>query len=1605
MARDDLLQSKFFSSFSSEDELHQALALEDRAIAALIQQKLYPEFDEEAIYYSGRHNNPNDLRQFLQGSQYQKLQNQFDLVIKKLKTWGNAHGITYSESLDSFSVKLKNPTDRITILYAEGKKALEIVAVLLEESTIDLDLRKTLFTDLLADNELSKCIDGCYTRMANIAKRLQENRGSAHQINQWIRSYTTDSAIKVAASRPFAMPESYQRLICRTLDISVEANEVHASNYLLSQAKEAGMPVEIISDTGALEIYHKIKIQNKQQVVNLYLQQLEKEISATGLVKFIARGLHSQFNKIIADSTLDYMEKVDAIENRLKKLGLDSRFYLNEIFDSESLSLKPASSLMITLERRLTDKNWFNPIEKKTITVFSEVFSYYNFPGHIELSWLSKEGEANRYRFIDLIKTNDIDLNTETKFELLKKLLALPDFINKANDLNSLLNYRHQLLAMGLFVPNTQIASLLSGTEDPHLFVNVINKLPDDQGSAVIHSLPKSSISQLLIRGYLLADVHTRVTNIPVDYWDNFYNLAAQEDALRVTRNFIQGLIEKKFYDFSKLDFFYLKQVEYIKNIDFSNCNLKDSFFFQPVIDCKFDTSLLDNTIFLKKLASVSFINTDLRNTIFLGYNTYSDINFKHAKLSSRSFQELLDGGVTDFSYSHLREVNFREILGSQALKLDLSFCDLEGVDLEDLYLQNIKFYGSNLKKANLLKSAFNEDYFDKNIQIEGAELGIYTLYDLHNAGIKCFDNCKIIQDIDVFLDIKLQFKEASFKDTLFIGYFRSITMLACDFTNSKFISNNPSSEYVLLSDIDFTKSKFVNTEFHKLKFLSGVTFAECFLDGIILDDVKLPASILFKFYRLGHRNFKGVKELKGKMPEKLPPFPLSEASLSKEAFIHLYRQGVRDFRASNLYSFYLSEILTSQAISDIDLKLEGATYKQSLLGCSGSQFKRSVEMGISSRCTIHFLVQQSGMDKKFISVEDVRSLVEVTPKNRVVIKEVTLDHKPLYLLNNPDEINFYWGCPPEDEALRKAIDFTQQSTKPKERATSYIRFYVTKKFAEDNAIKHFVKELNHIGFQQGQVNYYTFQGELAAFDLEAKPIAVSQYPNLNTKFSSILASSHRPTSTLNEKKDRSRLYRIGLDLQRRAKSGLRAGVRQGAQYELGFALMHIIGAWITHPEVPEPKLLDRNEKQELKNYARKIVIEESDKKLASPYIRDLTWRVVVQCIERGECSNYQLVKEDIIDTLNTARPDIQVGNEVMWEKTKDLFMDVGAYLSEKFEKIKAVFFSAPSSSVGKPLGREWLPKPLFPLSLLSKQTTSLPPRRAIRSTSENFIFYWGENIRISKRKLHNWYDHPLLIHLIKNIELLFDELGYDLSRDTNFSEAKLAGFLYNLWMGLVRCGISNRSEPENILSLFKQPSFIESVLMGTVTNNTESCFNRTNANVLFLSSEGLNSTEKIALDRKKRLVETDEEYKQVSLNVTNTASQVKQKKSKSNFFVQKNTAKQVFKMSENQPYLNESYHQGYVLFKKVEAARGNDFSDRHALLQGVKRSHGNYHQQDTQLGISRVTTPSDIPSTLFALNVLVRGVMKKKYQTPLHDRRKPSFRTVVQGEKPRFYP
>lgn len=480
-----------------------------------------------------------------------------------------------------------------------------------------------------------------------------------------------------------------------------------------------------------------------------------------------------------------------------------------------------------------------------------------------------------------------------------------------------------------------------------------------------------------------------------------------------------------------------------------------------------------------------------------------------------------------------------------------------------------------------------------------------------------------------------------------------------------------------------------------------------------------------------------------------------------------------------------MSQVLTEQAISAIDLKLEGAEYKASPLGCTSSTTRHT--RSPIAFCKLHFLFQKTNVEQS-ISLADIEDF-SVVRRERFSFKELVLGPNPLYLIpDDVNEINFYWGYRPDDDVLIKLNNFIKATTvsfETVELKNIDLRFHFAKKFSDTTSLSEFANAIKQLGFLNMKLTYYTQQMQLSRLEVKngiatISLLSVTQDEVLATQKFRAVSNNVKLTTLKSFDKEayRARLRRINSEVLRKLGSGIRTGIRNGAQYEIGATIIFFIGEAINNPGTNEPVILPGENKTALKELAYFVAEEIGQQRGADARQINLTTSVAAQCIDRGECSTEEHVIRDVADSLHRLRPDLMIGNEYAWNKTKAFFENIGSYLSGKFDEIKA-FFTEQANRTLPTHSSYWQPPGhLFPI---------LPQSR------------------IQKRSLYKWYESVWLMYLIKNIETVFRYFDFELQQDEEVSEAKIAEYLAKIWQALARCQINNNATEEFTLNVLKK--------------------------------------------------------------------------------------------------------------------------------------------------------------------------------------------------------
>lgn len=1658
MRKDSLLTEEFFSlhllSISELEGVQRALA----EFESLIKQHIYPHLAEEKeiTYYEGRHN-LQDLNKFvyqdqaslLQTNNFKLLQTELKLCIIHIRVWAVRNRIEGVDSLFVFLRKMEQPSDSMALLYGDGKRLLEKIAVLLDEPLIAIAERQRIMVNLLADNELEHCIAGCYSRLASTALQLQENLDGKLQIKQWLRSYATLMASQIAAKRPFAMPDTYQVMVCKASDSAAEHNLLHANNYLLMQAKEHGFPIQIVRDQGAIEVGNGLSQLSKKAIIDLYIKDLEQHITAKNLVEYICEKLHASF-KTTLSAEGDYADKAAIILNKLNLLGEDSWFKTNKVGLEEILTgngqLKTVDALQITVTQRLLTRKLLKGYEGKKIGLNrGQSLEYYEFPSVIELTWVWVENR--RIPVLELIKADRLPAlipltHLQASVRHINIIRIIHSFIK---DTTSLINVIKNLPAsygefFVDFLSLQKIAILTKNSDSVRLFIELLTYIPDQAKRRVfLTECGTSFVQKMLFKGLSKANIKQMLPGLAVTYLKEEYNAASKQEALSVTKGLISKLLDNEFTNFANSNFIKLPH-DYLEGINFnpkldSNVNFQSTKFYQPIWHCKFERVGMESVSFFDELLDVSFKNTDLRKVYFNSpINTpYSNIGLENALLSTESFKGLRSAFIVDFVGADFKAVNFQDAsIKSRLQFLDFTNTNLESCDLSKLKLNGVVLWEANMAKANLIGADISQISINPQTNLEASYLDLDNVNYLYRRGIKNFAECEIFSNKKSEDDFNhFVFHHTNFKKAKFYGEKLNIDFRNSDVSYALFTKKTNTIVQSMLLSMKTTDSQLNGVSFRDVSFARDSKFLNSqFTFNFV--QVEMPVNLAFHLYDLGHLDFLGIKNLIGVMPTKLNAFPLLGAKLNKQTFLYFFNQGLRDFRGGNLNSFNLGQVLVQNRISAIDLLFEGAEFKPFPIGCLSS--RRHTRNVLSSPfCTVHYLFQKPNTEKT-IFLTDIEVFATVS-QERFSLKELVLGTKPLYILSDEvNEVNFYWGYRPDEDVFIKLDSFTKKSIiafEVSERKNINLRFHFSKKFSDATPLSEFASNIGHLGFSDVKFNYYNQQSQLSMIELKngiasITTLSVTQQQILHgDKFRALLKDVKLTTLKMYKKEEyRTRLRKITTEVKRKIGAGMRTGVRNGAQYEIGATIIYFIGEAINNPKTADIQLIDAENKTVLKQLAYHLAQEVGQERGASERQINLTTTVAAQCIDRGECSTEAHVIRDVVDSMQRIRPDLMIGNEYAWNNTKEFFVNIGSYVSNKFDEIKQFFTVTRNQSL-----------PTHP-SYWGPQTGVFIPSRGIQ-----------------KRSLYNWYESPLLLQLTKNIEAVFGGFEIDIREDENFSEAMTAGFLSELWQALASCGVNNNATEEFTLSVLKklentcfsenffnssQRACIAQFTLATATElPTVTTISSRASRSRRRQTRDITSVEKLDFIKKDREIDdamnlADDYYLQyenrkkypkghnnkqnrIIVNPLHKQQRLSEKSNKD--LVHEKNFKQKIKSDQkpnvsnkyyNEPYFKEHKHQQAFLsaikltkppmsdikvqtppFKK-NRLNHLTIADRHPK-KIIKSNAENYPLLQKRqpffraapLGIREVTARSEIHTTLFALNFCIKCLNKEK--KPIH--------------------
>jgi uncharacterized protein YjbI with pentapeptide repeats len=784
---DPLLSAKAlaFASYADDSE-------HDLDITCKIAQDIYqyPD-DREPIYYHLDHS-PTSLNTFihLQTEKFRLLIEEFERCVDYLNDWVLEYTIMiqFGENdtlvpadyiFDYFLERVKGDefSDHRTLIYSEGKKNLETIAVLVRDDRISLEFRKQEIIKLQSDEGLTLCSGGCLARLSDAAENLK-NYGEFTPTSL-LKAFVAAVAKETALKKESFFRHNYSGRICLLANVLINDYEVHAMNYLLERLKsDLNLHFLTIPNDPHIEsikLYLNERLSDLDRVYTNYLQQFQREINASHLIDFISYQLYEAVLLRFAEGE-SYQLLQSFIEMELTKLGQDPEFSLGEVF-SEDGFLKKNASFRITIAERLLDSEWLDlPSSESDLT-------YRLYPANLGLSWIKIEGI--RQHIVDVIVLEQGFFHLSPIFLNLKNLKLL---FQHLNDLYlffkklPLSEHKRALECMAAiqFDMNAVVLDKLDESIDFQRFYQFMTTLSEE--GCCIFVCCYAELIRLAVSQFLEL----------IDYMDD------ERTSTQMT-NFIILIIKAGFRDFTNLVFkksLLNNEDTYLKAINFSQVNLTNSVFQTPVMQCQFDKANLQQACFKNSLLSdLSFVGANLFASVF-EHTHLQKINFAKANLEATSFQTTLAGYRTptfltnlnfeganllasnfssailknsSFCNANLEKVNFssaklKNINFNQAKLLDSDFEEAElssicfskallrGANFKGAFLDKVDFSYADLRAANLSQVDLSQAQLIaaqlSEAILTGATLTIAQLFELYQQGIREFSEIKLVEEL-----------------------------------------------------------------------------------------------------------------------------------------------------------------------------------------------------------------------------------------------------------------------------------------------------------------------------------------------------------------------------------------------------------------------------------------------------------------------------------------------------------------------------------------------------------------------------------------------------------------------------------------------------------------------------------------------------------------------------------------------------------------------------------------------------------------------------------------------------------------------------------------
>lgn len=834
-------------------------------------------------------------------------------------------------------------SDRSVLMYADGKRYLEMLSVLVKQESIELKERVLQLRALIDDDALEHCADGTCSRLQETVENLRNLAISDPYV--WMKAFLK-TQVTESIKNPISQIDDANivKRLAQLVQMSEEGFEIHYENWVKKKLREQfGLTfIEEPVDMFTSIIDSKLN-EDQKGLFNKYLERIVQafkvKVTATKMVEFVS---HNIYQAAIAEQ--GFTEKSRVIEEKLDILGKELEFSLGELF-TENGDLKAVEAFYKTITFRLLDSKFFQASQLESFE--TNRYEYKIFKKNLALNLIKdlKEDDGFFSRIVDVIyKPQGLmclfeDLLPEDRVDFLSKLIQTPEdfiiFLNKNHPDSSVSIVRSLsdiFVALGFSQTSLRAIESEYSLARPSLFERVFSMLKRLNGPIDQLNTPRNIFYESIILPENFKIVLNNYLKLRTEMQDPFMVLES-----RLVLKHILGINIKYFreFNFPKLGIATAENEvtsAYIIDLDFSGKNFDRAEFHTPIIQCdlsnaemqivkiykpiinsKLDAAQLRDVELHCDIKECSFLKAELRNTKFLKNDFSTNNEVDPFSIENVSFQE-----------ATLVNVN---------IETRIDNCVFEGANILNSHLDWIE--NSNFKNAIVTDTTFSfvesSDFTEAALTDVKFEHFVPDISNEHNDKVSFYKatlkNVYFKKDA-FFLDVKINFIEAKLENIKF----NKDNIPYADFKKTVF--KNSFFQDLELNQVDFMEAVFDNIEFEgkvtlshcnlagsiiKQTALNNVVLDSNNFQGISLEEVTLtPYQLIKDFYQQGVRDFLTIK---------LVDPSVDNNSLLGEVERDMFPEIIRQFLTPAEIESRVKAFLASQTLPDAQLSFEAVQY------------------------------------------------------------------------------------------------------------------------------------------------------------------------------------------------------------------------------------------------------------------------------------------------------------------------------------------------------------------------------------------------------------------------------------------------------------------------------------------------------------------------------------------------------------------------------------------------------------------------------------------------------------------------------------------------------